>query len=192
MAPLYFVEVSIGYDVTYLRVEELLLIAGQEAKLKEPFVLVQELLDHAVVYRVCGFLPEMKNLLSARSNLRKRVLEQMHGNNVEIVSPSFMNQRALDPANKVIPRTPVMHDIDKPEEVSIAPEEMIFDKAEEAASLEELKLKQGDTRLDLKHERARLKAPSTDAKDGVQRSIDLLERQERRYADLVAAKTNGD
>ena len=128
-----FAEVSIGYDVTYLRVEELLLTAGEEAKLTEPFVLVHELLDHAVVYRICGFLPEMKNLLSSRSNLRKKILEQMHGNDVEIVSPSFMNQRALDPSQKVIPSKPVLHDIDKPVQATTAPEEKIFDKAEEAA-----------------------------------------------------------
>ncbi|MFT7177489.1 MAG: small-conductance mechanosensitive channel, partial [Halioglobus sp.] len=83
-----YTEISLGYDVTYSRVEELLLAAGEAAKLEEPFVLVHDLLDHAVVYRICGFLTEMKYLVSARSNLRKRVLEQMHGNGIEIVSPS--------------------------------------------------------------------------------------------------------
>jgi len=187
-----FAEISIGYDVTYLRVEELLLLAGQEAKLKEPFVLIHELLDHAVVYRICGFLPEMKNLLSSRSNLRKKVLEQMHGNGVEIVSPSFMNQRALDPAEKVIPSAPVMYDTDKPREVSTAPEEKIFDKAEEAASIEELKLKQEEARTELKQKRSELKTATEETKAAVQRKVEMLEKREAWYASLVEQQLNSD
>ena len=187
-----FAEVSIGYDVTYLRVEELLLTAGKEAKLTEPFVLVHELLDHAVVYRICGFLPEMKNLLSSRSNLRKKILEQMHGNGVEIVSPSFMNQRALDPSQKVIPGKPVLHDSDKPVQATTAPVEKIFDKAEEAASIEELKHKQDEARQALKQERAALKAASDEERSAVQGKIDKLEQQEAWYARRVEQQLNHD
>ncbi len=187
-----FAEISIGYNVTYLRVEELLLNAGLDAKLSEPFVLVHELLDHAVVYRICGFLPEMKNLLSSRSNLRKKVLEQMHGNDIEIVSPSFMNQRALNPSEKVIPNKPVMHDIDKPQEATTAPEEKIFDKAEEAASVVELKQKYDETRQALKLQRAQLKSAGEDERNKIQRKIDILERQESRYASLVDQQASRD
>ncbi|MBE9537957.1 MAG: mechanosensitive ion channel [Proteobacteria bacterium] len=187
-----FAEISIGYDVTYLRVEELLLVAGKEAKLTEPFVLVHELLDHAVVYRICGFLPEMKNLLSSRSNLRKKVLEQMHGNGVEIVSPSFMNQRALDPTKKVIPGKPVLHDSDKPREDTTAPVEKIFDKAEEAASIEELKQKQDEMRQALKQQRAELKTASDETRSAIQGKIDRLEKQEAWYANLVEQQTKRD
>ncbi len=187
-----FAEISIGYDVTYLRVEELLLKAGTEAKLSEPFVLVHELLDHAVVYRVCGFLPEMKNLLSARSNLRKKVLEQMHGNGVEIVSPSFMNQRAIDPSGKVIPSSPVLHDTRKPREDTSAPEEKIFDKAEEAASIEDLKQKQEEIRQELKRERSELKTANDESRSAITRNIELLEKREARYADLVEQQANRD
>ena len=187
-----FAEVSIGYDVTYLRVEELLLKAGEESKLSEPFVLVHELLDHAVVYRICGFLPEMKNLLSSRSNLRKKVLEQMHGNDVEIVSPSFMNQRALDPAEKVIPSKPVLHDTDKPRVATTAPEDKIFDKAQEAATLEELKQKQEEARQALKLERAELKTASEESRSTIQGKIDRLEKQEAWYANRVEQEKNSD
>ncbi len=187
-----FAEISIGYDVTYLKVEELLLLAGQEAKLKEPFVLIHELLDHAVVYRICGFLPQMKNLLSSRSNLRKKVLEQMHGNGVEIVSPSFMNQRALEPSKKVIPSAPVLHDTDKPREVSTAPEEKIFDKAEEAATIEELKLKHEEARTELKQKRSELKTASEETKAAVQRKIEMLEKREAWYAGRVEQQLSND
>ena len=187
-----FAEVSIGYDETYLRVEELLLKAGEEAKLTEPFVLVHELLDHAVVYRICGFLPEMKNLLSSRSNLRKKVLEQMHGNDVEIVSPSFMNQRALDPTEKVIPSKPVLHDTDKPRVATTAPEDKIFDKAEEAATLEELRQKQDEARQALKQKRAELKTASDEDRSNIERKIKMLEKQEARYGHLAEQQTNRD
>lgn len=187
-----FTEISIGYDVTYLRVQELLLVAGKEAKLTEPFVLVHELLDHAVVYRICGFLPEMKNLLSSRSNLRKKVLEQMHGNEVEIVSPSFMNQRALDPAKKIIPAKPVLHDTDKPLEATTAPEDKIFDKAEEAAGIEELKQKQDEAHQALKEKRSELKAAGDEDKGPLQREIDRLEKQEAWYASRVEQESKHD
>lgn len=185
-------EISIGYDVTYLRVEELLLKAGADAGLREPFVLVHELLDHAVVYRVCGFLPEMNHLLSSRSNLRKKVLEQMHGNDIEIVSPSFMNQRALNPDKKVIPPTPVLHDSDKPLEASKAPEDMIFDKAEEAASIEELKIKHEEAHAELKKMRSKLKAASEDGATALQHKIELLEKRQAWYEKLVEQQNNPD
>ncbi|MEH6584834.1 MAG: mechanosensitive ion channel domain-containing protein, partial [Halioglobus sp.] len=67
-------EISLGYDIPYTRIEALLMAAAEESGLEEPYVMVQELLDHAVVYLVAGFLPEMKNLLTARSRLRQKVL----------------------------------------------------------------------------------------------------------------------
>ncbi|MEM1114138.1 MAG: mechanosensitive ion channel family protein [Pseudomonadota bacterium] len=183
-----YAELSLGYDLTYTRAEELLVKAGEDAGLSEPFVLVHELLDHAVVYRVCGFLPEMKNLISSRSNLRKKALEQLHGAGVEIVSPSFMNQRALDPTKPVIPAIPVKH-TQRAEVESHAPEEKIFDKAEEAASLEELKQRQEETRQDLKRERAHLRAASDEERDALEGRISMLEKREAWYADLVERRS---
>ena len=187
-----YTEISLGYDVTYWRVEELLLAAGEAAKLEESFVLVHELLDHAVVYRICGFLPEMKHLVSARSNLRKRVLEHMHGNGIEIVSPSFMNQRALDPGKKVIPDSPVLHDRNKPKEATTAPEEKIFDKAEEAVSIDELKNKFEDARQELKQLRTELKAAPAEEKASQESHIESLEKRERWYADQIKQREKSD
>lgn len=173
-----FAEVSIGYDIPYTRVEELMRLAAADAGLEEPFVLVHELLDHAVAYRVCGFLPSIKNLLSARSNLRKTVLEQMHGNGIEIVSPAFMNQRQLDPDKKMIPDLPVLHDRRKPETAQLAPEEKIFDKAVQAASLEELKLNLEGTREELKAARAALKEAGEEQRTELENQIASLENRE--------------
>jgi small conductance mechanosensitive channel len=180
-----FAEVSIGYDAPYTRVEELMKLAAANAGLEEPFVLVHELLDHAVAYRVCGFLPSIKNLLSSRSNLRKTVLAQMHGNGIEIVSPAFMNQRQLDPQRKVIPDLPVLHDRTGSEAVSQAPEEKIFDKAVEAESLDGLKLSLEKTREEIKQARAALKEAIRDDDDHLEGQIAEMERREHWLADRI-------
>lgn len=184
-------EVSIGYDVTYTRVEELMLQASKDAGLEEPFVLVNELLDHAVSYRVCGFLPSIDNLLSARSSLRKTILEQMHGNGVEIVSPSFMNQRQLDPLKKIIPELPVMREGSKPGKSSSAPEAKIFDKAVEAASIEELKLNLEKTREELKLAREALKASGAGEQEQLQHTVAALEQREQWFTRLVKENERG-
>ncbi len=185
-----YAEVSIGYDVTYTRVEELMLQAGTDAGLEDPFVLVNELLDHAVSYRVCGFLPSIDNLLNARSKLRKTILEQMHGNGVEIVSPSFMNQRQLDPGHKVIPELPVIRDRRKPESASVAPEDKIFDKAVEAASIEEIKLDLEKTREEIKLARTAHKEAAAADRERLQHQVAALEKREQWLARLAKENEN--
>lgn len=180
-------EVSIGYDETYNRIEELLLAASESAGLREPFVLVQELLDHAVVYRVCGFLVEMNHPISARSTLRKKVLEQLHGNGVEIVSPSFVNQRRMDPSVKVMPEKPVLYSGEADSGSEPAPEEKIFDQAEQAATLEELKQQQEEVRQAVKREKAHLKTVPADQREGVKQAIAQLEQKEKSLAQRVEA-----
>lgn len=184
-----FAEVSIGYDVTYTRVEELMLLAATDAGLEDPFLLVHELLDHAVAYRICGFLPSMNNLLSSRSNLRKTILAQMHSNGIEIVSPSFMNQRQLDPARKIIPAQPVSLDQSTPEQASLAPEEKIFDKAIEAAGIEELKERLADTQEELKALRGALKEADEGNREELQRQVVALEQREQWCNRLIEQKT---
>lgn len=186
-----FAEVSLGYDIAYTRVEELMQRAALAAGLEEPFVLVHELLDHAVAYRVCGFLPSSENLLSARSNLRKTVLEQMHGNDIEIVSPKFINQRQLDPEQKVVPAVPVMRDRrGKTDTVSLAPEEKIFDKAVEAASLEELKLNLEGIRDELKGARSALKEAGLGGNTQLELQIAELERREQWCEGMIVRHTS--
>lgn len=167
-------EVSLGYDIPYTDVQDLLLQAAESAGLSDPFVLLLELLDHAVLYRVCGFLTESKTPLTARSNLRKNMLEQLHGHGIEIVSPSFVNQRRQDPASKVIPATPVMH-AGTPRSAEAAPEERIFDKAEEAASLQELKDERGATREALATAIDRRDAAADEQKPALEEEIRQLE-----------------
>ena len=132
--------VSLGYDVEHSHVEELMKKAAEAAGLKDPFVLVIDLGDFSVAYRIAGFLEEVKNLLTVRSNLRKQVLDTLHNAGIEIVSPNFMNTRNLDEKTKTIPRKRVKKEkrITKKEDT---PEKIIFDKADEAENLEQQKEK---------------------------------------------------
>ncbi len=70
--------VSLGYEVPRTLVEEQLKRAATEVELEEPFVRVESLGDFSVVYHVAGFLPEVKHLLTRRSNLRKADMDCLH------------------------------------------------------------------------------------------------------------------
>jgi len=122
--------VSLGYDVPHTQVEDALEKAARDAKLAEPFVYVLELGDFSITYRISAFLPEVKHLLSARSRLRTCVLDALHAESIEIVSPMFMNQRQL--SEKAVMSRPVPSQTAVPEREEPAPEDLMFDKAERA------------------------------------------------------------
>lgn len=139
------VEISLGYDIHHSVIEQHLLKAADSAELKEPFVQVIALGDFSVSYRVSGLLLEVKSLLSARSRLHKCVLDALHNADIEIVSPGFINQRPQPDGLKMIAKTPAISkskDRITHSESSLgtqAPEDVIFDKAEDAANREALK-----------------------------------------------------
>jgi len=122
---------SLGYDLPRIKVEELLKKAATEAGLEESFVQVKELGDFSVSYRVAGFLSDVKFLLTVQSDLRKKVMDVLHNERIEIVSPSFMNQRVLKDGEVMIPKKEVTQKIARKINEE-KPEEIIFDKADEA------------------------------------------------------------
>lgn len=119
---------SLGYDVHHSMVESLLLEAAKECGLEEPFAHILELGNYSVTYKINGLLTESKSLLTSRSNLCRCVLDVLHKNRIEIMSPAFMNQRRLPDDLKIIP---VMTET-KPAAVVAVAEEVVFDKAERA------------------------------------------------------------
>ena len=129
--------VSLGYDVSRRIIEDALISAATDADLSQPFVQIMDLQDYSVVYRIAGFLSEPRQLLSSRSNLRKHMLDTLHGRDIEIVSPSFMNQRRIDEAAPFIPSPEHVGSL--PADESIIPEGKIFDKAEMAEAVSELR-----------------------------------------------------
>ncbi|MDX1677282.1 mechanosensitive ion channel family protein [Arsukibacterium sp.] len=126
---------SLGYDVHHAKIETLLLKAAKDSELTDPFVQILELGNYAITYKISGMLTDVKSLLTARSRLRSQVLDALHNEGVEIVSPAFMNQRKLADDGKVLPTRQVK--AGQPQQT--AAEDVVFDKAEEAAEREDNK-----------------------------------------------------
>jgi small-conductance mechanosensitive channel len=130
-------ELSLGYDVHHEQVTDVLLTAAAGIGLKDAFVQVRELGDFAIGYRIAGLLEDVRSLISARSDLRKAVLDALHRADIEIVSPSFMNTRALAGEQRFTPGPELRKRVGRASETR--PEEVAFDVAREAASVEELR-----------------------------------------------------
>lgn len=179
---------SLGYEIPHAQVEKHLIEAAREAGLDEPFVQVVELGNFSITYRVNGLLVEVSSLLSTRSKLNRRILDTLHAGGIEIVSPSFMNQRRLDESARFIP--PVAREVAAPEATS--PEQIVFDKAEQAekreaahqqvrkelAELEsQLKTTEGNAKQELAQAIAEKKAQLAELQNG--NDADDAERQKK-------------
>ena len=122
--------VTLGYDIPRRRIESLLLEAARATGLNDPYIQILDLGDFSVEYRVAGLLEDVKLLIRTRSELRANMLDSLHGGGVEIVSPNFMNQRVLAKDAEFIPPAPEARAV--VEQTATVPEDIIFDKAEEA------------------------------------------------------------
>ena len=134
-------EVSLGYDVSRVKTEKLLLEAAKEAGLTDAFVYVTSLGDFSVVYKVHGLLKDVKTILTARSKLNAMMLDTLHNAGIEIMSPTFVGQRQVNEI-EFIPKKPKAKEIEQLEKENKAvgaPENKMFDKAEEAESIEKKK-----------------------------------------------------
>lgn len=129
---------TLGYDLDRQTVEPLLVEAAGKANLTEPFVQILDLADFGVEYRVAGFLPDVKELLTARSRLRKRILDVLHGAGIEIATPALMDQRRLPEQRPIMPASVPTSAAPEPEAERNA-EARVFDKAERVEEFERLK-----------------------------------------------------
>ncbi len=182
-------DVSLGYDVPHGDVERALLTAGEAAGLESPFVQVAELGDFSVTYTAAGLLRDPRRLFTARSVLRREILDALHGAGIEIVSPSFMNQRVFPPDRRFVPRAARGPAPGTDEDF---PEEIVFDKADEAAGLERLEQlrRRVVDRIGSLREEAK-KAPKGEERDALAaRVANLEERLEK--IDAVLAERRGD
>ncbi len=174
--------VSLGYDLPHTRVEPLLIEAARAAGLKDPFVRILDLGDHAVTYQVSGLLEEVTQILAVRSKLRAAMLDTLHGADVEIVSPRFQNERRLPDAQRFIPPSAPSP---APESAPGDAETLVFDKAEEAASLEALRTRREE--LEKQLEAARARARETGA-EGDEREADRLKDRLERLERLITRR----
>ncbi|MDG1938343.1 MAG: mechanosensitive ion channel [Pseudomonadales bacterium] len=182
-------EVSLGYDNDLDLIETLLLDAAEKTGLVESFVYVKTLGDFSVVYRVAGFLEEVKQLLTVRSTLRKNMIRTLHEARVEIVSPTFMSQRVFDAQTKVI-ATSTNTDSQVENGKAASPEAMIFDKAESAekkAILEQRKQLLKSKIAELQQE---LTIDDADV-DAIEKKISVLE-QRLGYVRRMMEKTDDE
>ena len=138
-------------------------VANIMAGLQNLFVQIKELGDFSISYRIARFLPDVKHILTSRSDLRKLVVDVLHGDGIEIVSPNFMNQRVLPEHLKVIPSHSEVPVMKTEAHTDQDPEEMIFDKAEEAEALERLQEEYTGQKQDLeKLEKDKKSAPENE------------------------------
>jgi len=127
--------VSLGYDVSRTRIEEALKEAALSTGLSDPYVYITELGDHSVVYKIHGFLEESSKYFSTSSLLNGKVMDALHEAGIEIVSPTFMNQRRVDEKAFI----PEFHREEPEQEAVAAPEELIFDEAIKSEEIEKKK-----------------------------------------------------
>ncbi len=126
---------SLGYDTHHGQAEPLLLSAAEASGLKEPFVHILEMGNYSVTYRVSGLLEDTKRLITAHSNLCRAILDTLHSHGVEIMSPSYVNQRRLGEDSVAIPKAIKVPTTANTE----GGEHLAFDKAEEAERKEKEK-----------------------------------------------------
>jgi small-conductance mechanosensitive channel len=102
--------VTIGYDVPWQTVNELLIAAALKtehiAETPPPFVLQTSLDDNYVSYEINGWTRSPEELPRIYSNLHANILDEFHGHKVEITSPHYRAIRDGNPTNipEVIPR----------------------------------------------------------------------------------------
>lgn len=170
--------VSLGYDVNRKTVTPCLKAAATEAGLKDPFVYITELGDFSIVYKIHGMLEDVSKLLTVKSALHAAMLDKLHEAKIEIVSPTFMNQRQVNETVFIPKKSRVKTGIIAPEKL---PEEMIFDKAEQAETIEKKKEKVQEIITQIEEAKVVIKELKDDAeKEKVKQRITKLEDIKKR------------
>ena len=170
--------VSLGYDGSRTKIEELLKKAAIQTGLTEPYVYITKLGDYSVEYKVHGFLKDSNKYFSTISNLNGNVMDVLHENKIEIVSPSFMNQRRAD-ERTFIPNYADKGTISNDE---LIPEDLIFDEAIKSEKIEKEKdyLKE----LDEKQEKLNEKLKDLKDEDEVKKVKSSIKRIDKLKANI--------
>lgn len=180
--------VSLGYEIPSATAEEALREAVEKAELAEPFIMIEELLDHAITYRTYGLLEDTKELLSTRARLRRSIVTTLHARGLQIVSPSFVNRVEYPPDRKFVPERSAdeVAENDKVNGSTEKVEAIAFDKAEEAESIDRLYALQEK----LSHEQDQLdgrvkEAKSQEEKQKLREERKEVERRVKRTGEII-------
>ncbi len=131
--------VSLGYDVPRKRIEACLKEAVRKTGLDAPFVHVVELGDFSVLYRAGGYYEDIREVLTRRSNLRCRIMDELFAADIEIASPTLMSTRAYQPEHRVMPPAVAASTDDEVDDDDLPMERVAFDKADEVETIEGVK-----------------------------------------------------
>ena len=156
--------VSLGYDIPRTTIEESLKEASTLTRLTNPYVYITNLGDYSVVYKIHGFLEDSSKYFSTNSLLNANVMDVLHEKKIEIVSPTFMNQRNANEKD-FIPKEIVKNQIANDEQV---PENLIFDEAIKSEKIEKKKDKLED--LNKQQELLRKKQKELKKEDEIQKN----------------------
>jgi small-conductance mechanosensitive channel len=176
-------DVSLGYDIHHSLAEHELLKAAASAGLTDPYVLVAELLDHAVVYRAAGFLEDVVNPLTARSQLRQKMLDELHAAGIEIASPNIVAQRQQSGDTQTLPEKVLAKVARNPVQ---KPETKIFDRAHAAANTEAVREEIREIKAEIDTQEEQIKTASDEMRasealvlESLEQRLTWLESQEK-------------
>jgi small-conductance mechanosensitive channel len=89
--------VTIGYDIPWKKVEQLLISAAEKSlnveKEPKPFVLKKSLDDFYVAYEINAFTKNAKQIPRSYSSLHENILDEFNKAGIEILSPSYIAAR---------------------------------------------------------------------------------------------------
>jgi len=181
-------KVSLGYDLPHDEIEKHLIKAAESAGLVEPFIRILELGDFSVLYQVSGRLEDTKKFLGGKTALHRAVLDTLHRNGIEIVSPSFMNQRQVTDAGKFIPK--VKKKTAAKAKETAGPDTVVFDKADQVEKAEDLRsllkaLDEEISALEAKAKEAKTKETEGDEADEAEKIQQTIHQRRRTRAKLV-------
>lgn len=180
------VEVSLGYDVPRQIVEELLIKAAEDTGLDSPYVQIRSLGDYSVSYQVSALLKDVKRLLDKRRELRAKTMDVLHNEGIEIVSPSFMNTRALQEDKNFIPPAATSSSASKSQ---TSPDSLVFDKAEKAESVEKLRESLDETEARIRAcDELLANTPTDQARQAAETEKEQLRSRAERLSVLIARR----
>lgn len=124
--------ISLGYDIPRTKIEASLKEAAVTTGLTDPYVYITKLGDYSVSYKIHGFLEDSSKYFNTISLLNANVMDVLHKKKIEIVSPTFMNQRNTN-EQIFIPNEVV---INKKSKASNSPEDLVFHEAIKSEQVE--------------------------------------------------------
>jgi small-conductance mechanosensitive channel len=181
--------ISLGYDLQHDGIEKLLTEAAGHAGLLEPFVRIRSLGDFSVTYEVSGRLGETKKFLGAKSALHRAVLDTLHRAGVEIVSPTFMNQRQVTGDRMFIPDVVAAKPIAPTRDRT--PDTVVFDKADQVEKADDLRTRLAALDEEISELEARAKEIKGDEAREIQETVMLRQKIRERLVARIADLEKG-